>query len=807
MTALDHYLTVGAIEGRAGSPFFDAEWYLATYSEVTVTTDSSRQVDALRHYLTAGYARGFCPNPIFDEAWYKSSYEFDKTKYCCGYEHFLAEGAAAGNNPSPLFGELWYRQRYPEVAVAIETGLLTSGYHDYMRGVPAVERNPCSYFDAAWYRSKYYPNRRCGGFVYCEFLQRGAAEGRDPGPYFEELWYRTTYEDVGLAVRNGQVRSGYHHYTYKGGKCNYRPNPYFMPDWYLSWYPDAQKRVASGEFEHAYEHYLRAGIHQEFSPNLYFDETWYLHSHPDLRAAALTGEIRSGHDHYRFKGAREGRHACTLFDGQWYLQNYPEVGADIASGLADNPYDHFCRYGMRLLLNCSPDFDEKWYLKEHPEVAHDIAAGKWVSGLHHFVVEGLSAGFAPSSSVAEDYAERNVTADFCAKLELKDFLKKNRELRLETTRDPLISIILVLYNRAELTLRCLRSIHKWLDVPYELLIVDNDSRDETGAVLERIVGATVIRNKSNVHFLQAANQGANVSRGKYLLFLNNDSELQINAISSALQLLRDCPDVGAVGAKIILNHGLLQEAGSFLLPNGFSEQFGRGQQPFSSEYMHRRDVPYVSGAFLITARALFRELGGFDPALHPAYCEDADYCLKLWSRCLRVVFNPDSVIIHHESGSSKYIRFLYPAVLRNVATMRCRYPDYFRRDMPAHGAAPVAVLDGKQLRPAQLLIVDQISRLDLAALVPLVHGQLQRKFFLSIYPLRSWDGNRSELQGLGLEEVELVAGRGNKELPEFGRKRRSVYQDVIVLADNEQASLPCSLREIFAQSRVFSAKR
>jgi hypothetical protein len=241
------------------------------------------------------------------------------------------------------------------------------------------------------------------------------------------------------------------------------------------------------------------------------------------------------------------------------------------------------------------------------------------------------------------------------------------------------------------------------------------------------------------------------------------------------------------------------------LPNGFSEQFGRGQPPFASEYMHRRDVPYTSGAFLMTARTLFKEMGGFDEALLPAYCEDSDYCLKLWNRGLRVVFNPDSIIVHHESASSRYIRFLYPAVLRNMAIMRCRYPEYFQREMPAYGVAPVPVLDGKQLRPSRLLIVDEISKAALEVHLPLLHAQLEMGVFLSIYPLKPWDGNRSELAGLGLEEVELVAGRGIEELAEFGRKRKSVYQDLIVLADVEQIPASFGLRELFCQSRVFSS--
>jgi hypothetical protein len=65
-----------------------------------------------------------------------------------------------------------------------------------------------------------------------------------------------------------------------------------------------------------------------------------------------------------------------------------------------------------------------------------------------------------------------------------------------------------------------------------------------------------------------------------------------------------------------------------------------------------REVDYCSAALLLTPRQLFLDLGGFDPRYAPAYSEDADYCMQLWTKGYRVVFQPFAAAIHHEFGSS-----------------------------------------------------------------------------------------------------------------------------------------------------------
>ena len=155
---------------------------------------------------------------------------------------------------------------------------------------------------------------------------------------------------------------------------------------------------------------------------------------------------------------------------------------------------------------------------------------------------------------------------------LEQFLIEERALNLPKTDAPNISIIIVLYNRVDLTLQCIQSVIAQPYDNYEVIVVDNGSTDQTGYVLKRLCGnANVIYNSENRGFLDACNQGAEKARGQKLLFLNNDTIVLGNSIGLAAEILESSDDIGAVGGRLILPDGTLQEAGSFVEKNGSCE--------------------------------------------------------------------------------------------------------------------------------------------------------------------------------------------------------------------------------------------
>ena len=235
---------------------------------------------------------------------------------------------------------------------------------------------------------------------------------------------------------------------------------------------------------------------------------------------------------------------------------------------------------------------------------------------------------------------------------LNNFLLSDGVIEFTPVSDPLVTIILVLYNRAELTLSCLHSILHNSFKSLEVIIVDNNSSDRTKELLNKVQGVKFIFNDTNRHFLLAANQASKVAQGEYLLFLNNDAQILGDSINQAVKTINEQPDMGAVGGKIILPDGTLQEAGSIIWQDGSCLGYGRGDNPELPQYMFKREVDYCSGAFLLTPRHLFKELGYFDDIYQPAYYEETDYCVKLHKAGKKIIYDPQVAILHYEFASS-----------------------------------------------------------------------------------------------------------------------------------------------------------
>jgi O-antigen biosynthesis protein len=217
--------------------------------------------------------------------------------------------------------------------------------------------------------------------------------------------------------------------------------------------------------------------------------------------------------------------------------------------------------------------------------------------------------------------------------------------------DPVLSIILVLFNQVGLSYACLQSILKNTRARYELIIVDNNSTDETNFLLDRIEGAIIIRNNENLHFLKANNQAIEYVRGKYLLFLNNDTIVNKDWLPPLLETIEK-EDVGAVGAKLVFPDGTLQEAGGIIWSDGSGWNYGRGDDADKPEYNYVREVDYCSGACLLVKKELFEQTGGFDNRFKPAYYEDTDLCFSLREIGYKVIFQPKSVVMHYEGATS-----------------------------------------------------------------------------------------------------------------------------------------------------------
>ena len=279
--------------------------------------------------------------------------------------------------------------------------------------------------------------------------------------------------------------------------------------------------------------------------------------------------------------------------------------------------------------------------------------------------------------------------------------------------EPLVSIIVPVFGNWAFTQRCIEAIVRCGgDAPSELIVIDDASEDETPRRLLRLPGVHVVRNGVNVGFVRGCNRGAAIARGRYIFFLNNDAEIQPGAIDALLRRIERDERIGIAGSRLIYPDGTLQEAGGIIWSDGFAWNYGRLEDVRRPEYAFVRDVDYVSGAALMVRTGLFREVG-FDERYMPAYYEDADLCFEVRRRGLRVVYEPASVVVHHEgvtaghdvnAGAKRFYEINRPKFVS-------KWYDVLKRDHRSYDEVTVrrAARGRGDVKPAVLVIAEHVA--------------------------------------------------------------------------------------------------
>ena len=234
-------------------------------------------------------------------------------------------------------------------------------------------------------------------------------------------------------------------------------------------------------------------------------------------------------------------------------------------------------------------------------------------------------------------------------------LAEPRPLEIASSDNPLVSIIIPVYNQFAYTFNCLESLSVNLssDLAYEIIIVNDASSDETLEQLATLVkGIKVLTNAENSGFIRSCNYGASQAKGQYLYFLNNDTRILENCLESLVKLIINNPQVGAVGSKLIYANSKQQEAGGIIWNSADGWNYGRLDSPEEPEYNYVRPVDYCSGASLLVPTDLFKQLGGFSQDFIPAYYEDTDLCFAIRELGYQVLYQPQSNVIHYEGITS-----------------------------------------------------------------------------------------------------------------------------------------------------------
>lgn len=480
----------------------------------------------------------------------------------------------------------------------------------------------------------------------------------------------------------------------------------------------------------------------------------------------LQAQLQELSDHFQ---ALNQLHAQLVGSWSWRITHPLRVAKAVARKVSAG-------YLARLVLRCIP---VPVTIKQR--IKNDLAAhGTGARALRWLTGEGLVATVPAPPAFDKEQVRAQAQAD------LDLFLQGDGRINLAcTVAQPTVSVIVVLYNQAGLTLQCLQSLSRSTGVAFETIIVDNASSDAMPDLLERVDGARLLVQTENLGFLRAVNLAADFAKGEHILLLNNDAMVEPATLAHACARLAAEADVGAVGGPIHLWDGRLQEAGSIVWNDGSCLGYGRGDSPLLPPYQFVRDVDYCSGAFLLVRRALFEQLGRFDEVFAPAYYEESDFCVRLWEHGHRVVYDPSVRIRHFEFASDVNSGQAMALQARNRAIFVERHREFLASKCAPD---PRHVLRARQVVPKGrkrvLIIDDRVPYPSLGRGYPracmIANLVSESAGALTYYPLQTPEDDWSKVYTALPERTEVILNQGLPGLSGFLERYAGTFDTIIV---------------------------
>lgn len=585
----------------------------------------------------------------FDPDWYREFYGFETNVDAATlHRHLTTKGLFRGYQPSPYFNPAYVQRELHMAGIQLEEAALESDQlvREYIRHSEKVNPHPL------------LPRRSFGVQGVTKTMKNLESEWLNFG-ILALRWFDS--QDI-------------------------RFSPFFDPSFVLDDNgKPAEKPLAS---------YLKTSANTELKVSVLFDPEFYAAQHPDVARAVANDSsiVPSLLQHFVAFGMSENRLPIADFDPDFYLKEYPDL-ADALSAGGMTPVMHFFQQGISEGRNPNPFFDSKYYLEYQPHVAEEIKKLRLYGAFEHFLKIGYKAGLRVNQPLYDIPVPENLAKGLYEKRcwrEVSELSRSAGAIVLPKPSDiPEISCIIPVVNQGHMTVRLLKQLADvaWRnDMPrIEVIVVDNGSTDITTRLPVLTEGVVIVRSDAPLGYPEACNRGAAVARGRVLVFMNNDIEITAESFRRGLARLDSDPGVGAVGGRIVLMNGMLQEAGSMVFADGGTLGVGRGKSPYLPEFSIPRYVDYCSGCFLFMRRQDFVDLAGFDEIFSPGYFEETDLCLRLADRGLRTIFDPGITVDHHEYAS--YSRGRPPAV--SAALMRRNKKIFFDRHSKRLSQLPI----------------------------------------------------------------------------------------------------------------------
>lgn len=255
----------------------------------------------------------------------------------------------------------------------------------------------------------------------------------------------------------------------------------------------------------------------------------------------------------------------------------------------------------------------------------------------------------------------------------------------------MVSVIIPSVSQAAHLSACLAALQRTADATVahlDIMVVLNGATPAVRAVARATPGIRIAESAVNRGFAGGCHVGMGATSAPLAVLLNDDVQVTEGWLAPLMATLLEKPRAGAVGARVLDAHGIVQEIGSVIWSDGSTRPLGRGQPASSLSWRWRRRVDYCSACALLVSRDAWLRVGGFDENYHPAYYEDVDFCFALANAGYEVWVDPRSDVVHAESASTapSFKQFLFD---RQQARLVARW----RETLTSYVSPPLTIAD------------------------------------------------------------------------------------------------------------------
>lgn len=284
--------------------------------------------------------------------------------------------------------------------------------------------------------------------------------------------------------------------------------------------------------------------------------------------------------------------------------------------------------------------------------------------LYHWRMHSASTASNPQSKLYAFEAGKNAIQAHLNRVNLRGTVSMQENLGLyrvkyEVLKEDKVSILIPNKDHIEDLQKCISSILKSSYTNYEIIVIENNSVEERtfsyyDALSKEYQNIKVVYWDDEFNYSAINNFGAKYADGKYLLLLNNDTEMLNDQCIEEMVSYCQRKDVGIVGARLVYDDNTIQHAGVIVGLGGIAGHSFIGKPMNDPGYFGRilcaQDLSAVTAACLMVKKEIFNQVNGLSEDLKVAF-NDIDFCLKVRRKGYLVVYNPYAILYHYESKS------------------------------------------------------------------------------------------------------------------------------------------------------------